>query len=288
MSDRRSTGVVPYTFSIVGVQKAGTSTLMAMIHRHQQVARSPRKELHYFDNESRDWSDPDTSDYVCPRTRKRQRIAGDSTPLYIFWPQALQRMYDHRPEMRLIAIFRDPIERVFSQWSMNRGRRPQLTPDWPTYIQTQRHATLPDSLPSDIHVSRYPALSGVVRGFYGQQLERGLSIFPREQWLLLSFREMLADHESTLGRVTEHLGLRDYAKPPELLHRMGVWQGVQGTPVTGEDLEGLAELYAEDLQLFERLSGIDVSTWPTRRILTGEQDPAELAERLSKKVGLLP
>jgi hypothetical protein len=69
---------------------------------------------------------------------------------------------------------------------------------------------------------------------------------------------------------------------------MGVWQGVQGTPVTGEDLKGLAELYAEDLQLFERLSGIDVSTWPTRRILAGEQDPAELAERLSKKVGLLP
>ena len=204
MSDRRTTGVVPYTFSIVGVQKAGTSTLMAMIHRHQQVARSPRKELHYFDNEARDWSDPDTSDYVCPRTRKRQRIAGDSTPLYIFWPHALQRMHDHRPETRLIAIFRDPIERVFSQWSMNRGRRPQLTPDWPTYIQTQRHKTLPDSLPTDIHVSRYPALSGVVRGFYGQQLERGLGIFPREQWLLLSFREMLADHKATLNRVTEH------------------------------------------------------------------------------------
>lgn len=287
MPDRRDLGTVPYTFSIVGVQKAGTSTLMAMIHRHPQVARSPRKELHYFDDESRDWTAPDNSDYVVPRRRPKHRIAGDSTPLYIFWPHALERMHAHNPDMRLVAVFRDPIERVFSQWSMNRGRRPRLTPDWPDYIRTERHATLPGSLPTGISVDRYPALSGVIRGYYGQQLERGLGIFPREQWLLLSFREMLADHGTAMDRMTDHLGVERFAETPELLHKMGVWPKVEGTAPTGADIAGLAELYAADLELFARLSGIDVSTWPTRRILDGDLDPAELAEKLGTKIGLL-
>ncbi len=281
---RRDHGTVPYTFSIVGVQKAGTSTLMAMIHRHRQVARSPRKELHYFDDEARDWSDPDHSDYVCPKGRKAHVAAGDSTPLYIFWPQALRRMHDHNPDMRLIASYRDPLERVFSQWSMNRGRRPGRTADWPDYIREVRPASLPEELPSGDLLERYPAASGVVRGFYGEQLERGLDIFPREQWLLLDFRTMLADHVATMSRVTDHLGIKPFKEDPKLLHKMGVPPLVEGTAPTGADLQGLAELYAEDLTQFERLSGLDVSAWPTRRILDGDLEPAELADKLGRKV----
>ncbi len=281
---RRDLGTVPYSFSIVGVQKAGTSTLMAMIHRHREVARSPRKELHYFDDESRDWSDPDHSDYVCPKGRAAHLVAGDSTPLYIFWPHALQRMHDHNPDMRLIAIYRDPLERVFSQWSMNRGRRPRRTADWPDYIHEVRPDSLPDELPTGELLERYPLASGVVRGYYGQQLERGLGVFPREQWLLLDFRTMLADHVSTMHQVTDHLGLSRFNKDPQLLHKMGVPPRVEGTAPTGADLQGLAELYAEDLSLFERLSGLDVSAWPTTRILAGDLDPAELADKLGRKV----
>ena len=287
MPPSRDLGHVPYTFSIVGVQKAGTSTLMAMIHRHPQVARSPRKELHYFDDESRDWGRSDGSDYVCPKGRRRHRIAGDSTPLYIFWPQALERMRAFRPDMRLIAVFRDPIERVFSQWSMNRGRRPRMTPDWPEYLHTHRHQSLPRELPDGVGGRRYAALSGVVRGYYGQQLERGFDVFPRDQWLLLSFREMLADHGAALDRVTDHLGIRPYEKAPELLHKMGVWPNVQGTAPRAEDVEALAEVYASDLALFSRLSGIDVSTWPTQRVVDGGLDPAEFAGRLAAKFGQL-
>jgi len=279
-------GTVPYTFSIVGVQKAGTTTMTAMINRHPEVARAPRKELHYFDDETRSWDQPDTSDYVCARQRPRQRIAGDSTPLYMFWPHALERMHAHNPAMRLITCFRDPLERVFSQWSMLRGRYPRATADWPRYITELRPTSLPDTLPDGVPWTKVAARSGIARGFYGDQLERGFAVFPRDQWLLLDFRSMLADHASALGRITTHLGISDFRRVPELLHRMGQPPRVEGTAPTAGDMAGLAELYADDLDKFVHLSGLQVADWPTRRILDGRLDAGEFADRLARKIGL--
>ena len=59
---------------------------------------------------------------------------------------------------------------------------------------------------------------------------------------------------------------------------------VPGTAPTADDLARVAELYAKDLALFEELSGIDTSAWPTRRILDGDLDPGELAARFARKV----
>ena len=41
--------VVLPSFAIVGTQKGGTTSLMRFLTRHPQVARSERKEVHFFD-----------------------------------------------------------------------------------------------------------------------------------------------------------------------------------------------------------------------------------------------
>ena len=46
---------LPFTFSIVGVQKAGTSTLQWMLNQHPEVARPPRKEMGWFDVDETTW-----------------------------------------------------------------------------------------------------------------------------------------------------------------------------------------------------------------------------------------
>jgi len=54
-----------------------------------------------------------------------------------------------------------------------------------------------------------------------------------------------------------------------------------------EDITRLAERFATDLPLFEKLSGIDTSRWATSRIIAGTLDPGELADKLGRKAGLL-
>lgn len=276
-------GVLPYTFSIVGVQKAGTSTLSALLARHPQVTAPRTKELHYFDDESLDWSKRDHAEYVARRRAPEEIAAGDNTPKYIFHPHALERMQRYQPSMRLIALFRDPIERLFSHWAMLRERHAYIA-DWPAFITELRPRRIPTRFPKGAAPKRYIARSGAARGLYGQQLERGFALFPRDQWLLLEFRTMLADHRAALDLATDHLGLQRFSDHPPLVHRMSGPERVHGTPPTAQEIHDLADYYRDDLDVFARLSSIDVTGWPTARILAGTLDPAELAGRLASKV----
>lgn len=276
---------LPYGFSIAGVQKSGTSTLSQTLDQHRQICRAPRKELQFFTREDIDWSDPPYDDYRCPRRKPHQVLAGDATPAYLWWPHALERMRAYNPQMRLIAIFRDPLERAFSHWSMLRARYPKA-PDWPEMIHEFRPPSLPTEVPPGVRPMRFRHRSAVARGYYGEQLERGFALFPRDQWLLVDFRTMLEEFPATLDRVTDFLGLHRFRAYPPLRQTLTGPSRLEGTAPTGTDLAELAGLYAADLERFARLSGIDVSTWSTRRILDGTLDPEELAQRLASKVGL--
>jgi hypothetical protein len=274
-----------FGFAIVGVQKAGTSTLSQTLNWHPHVCRAPRKEMRFFVREDVDWADPPYDEYRAARRKPQQRIAGDASPLYLWWPHALERMHAYNPDMRLVAIFRDPIERAFSHWLMMRGRNPRRRPDWPVLLADHLPAGLPAELPEGVtpQALRNEA-SAISRGFYAAQLERGFTTYPREQWLLLEFRSMLADLPGTVHRVTDHIGIRRFHEVPPLRQAMAAPETVPGTPPTAADLATLAEVYAADLARFGELSGLDVSGWPTRRILDGDLDPGELAARFGTKV----
>lgn len=273
-----------YGFSIAGVQKAGTSTLSQTLNWHPHVLKAPRKEVRFFLREGLDWSDPPYRRYRVKRTKPQQRIVGDATPAYLYWPHALERMRDYDPDMRLVAIFRDPIERAFSHWTMMRGRNPDRS-DWPDVLTQHRATRLPLELPPKSERRLFTHEPSVIpRGYYAAQLERGLGEFPREQWLLLEFRSMLADFEPTVHRVTDFLGIRRFRKVPPLRQALAGPPAVVGTAPTADDLVGLADLYADDLARFAELSGLPIEAWSTRRILEGTLDPAELAARLATRV----
>ena len=167
---------LPISFAIVGVQKAGTTSLYYMLDKHPQIASGPQKELRFF-IEPQDWSHPDYSTYRRPVKRPRPIIAGDATPAYLFFPRAIERMHRYDPAMRLLASFRDPLERAFSAWSMERARRPRY-PDLPEAIERWGGDELPSSYPADESPSRILRRSPFVRGLYGAQLERALALLP--------------------------------------------------------------------------------------------------------------
>lgn len=275
---------LPFSFSIVGAQKAGTTSLAFAMFKHPLICRPPKKEMHFFDNESYDWEQPDYSDYRCPRRRRKQRVAGDATPAYLFWPNALKRMHDYNPDMLLIASFRDPIERAFSHWSQYRAKIPKF-PDFVRLLNTARPTSLE---PLDLDAQHpYRRRSVIARGYYGEQLRRGLEVFDREQWLMLDFDRTHAEHEATLDRVTDFLRVPRFDPHPPSVHRLRSPSALTGRPPSAAHIAGLASLYERDLAEFAELSGLDVSAWSTSRILAGTLEPGELADRLARKAGLV-
>ncbi len=286
---------LPVSVVVAGVQKGATSTLHGLLVRHRAIARHGLKERHFFDDDKRDWSSPDYSEYGTvpggPATR-----AIDSTPSYFFWPGAMERIaaYDRHlaaeggPSVRLLLSFRDPIERAFSQWTMVTDKAAGVR-EYPSFGELIRMRTPGlDEVPAGWSKRDARQFSVVARGLYGSQLRRTLDLLPRERVLLLRFEDVVGDPVSTLATITDFLELPRFAREVDQRARNAPQRRIDAPIPTGADLRLLADTYADDLMTFTRLSGLDTSGWSTQRILDGDLDPEELAERLARKAGMLP
>ncbi|ESZ37776.1 sulfotransferase family protein [Mesorhizobium sp. L2C066B000] len=112
-------------FIVGGVQKSGTTSLFGYLSQHPQLATPSVKEMHFFDDETQNWTEPDYRKLGSFFSDDAGRGIGfDVTPIYLFWPPSLERIKRYNPAIKLVFIFRDPIERAWSQcvWRPVTGR----------------------------------------------------------------------------------------------------------------------------------------------------------------------
>ena len=209
-----SRATLPITFALVGVQKAATSTIAFYLLRHRHVLAVSARSGTSSTRTSSTGTNPDYSGYTSPRRTPRQKIAGDYTPAYLFWPGALQRMHRYNPDMKLIASFRDPIERAFSQWQMDYARHEGF-PQFAQAIAQDTFETVPDRVPEGWQPGDLRKRALATRGLYGAQLERAFEVYPdRSRWLLLDFIDVVTDRDTLLDRLTDFLDIGKFATRP--------------------------------------------------------------------------
>jgi hypothetical protein len=235
------------TFLIAGVQKGGTTALFDYLAEGPGVALSRVKEVHFFDDESLDWTRPDYAAYHAQFEAPDGRPCGEATPIYLYWPTSLQRIFAYNPAMRLVVVLRDPVQRAWSHWRMEYARGAETRPfSWCIREGRQR---LFDAQPWGHHRE----FSYVERGFYGEQLERLFGVFPREQVLILRSEDLRHDPGPSLSAVRRFIGASDAPSPaPREVH---VGQDV-GARLAEEDAAFLRDLYARDLARLQALTGV--------------------------------
>ncbi|MCB9962680.1 MAG: sulfotransferase domain-containing protein [Hyphomonas sp.] len=241
---------------VAGVQKAGTTTLHSLLSEHPQMDAAPRKELHAFDNEKADWTDPSTEWVHAgfpPLTDGHIRF--EATPIYSFWPNAMERLHAYNPFARIILTFRDPIERAWSHWRMETARQAETLP-FGEAIRTGR-----DRLdPADPSAPVWRMASYVERGFYCRQLERVLGLFPANQVMLCTTGELACDQAALLSRLAAFAGIAPF---PATRHTLAHKGDDSFGDLPPEDEACLRDIYREDVIAFGALSGLDVSGWRT-------------------------
>jgi Sulfotransferase domain len=249
---------------IAGVQKSGTTALFRYFLGHPDLTGASVKETHFFDDETTvDWSAPDYDRYhkFFP-PEKENTLWFEATPIYIYWPRSLERIRDYNPDIRLIFLFRDPIERAWSHWCMQYARGIE-TLDFQSAIRYGR-----SRLRSHVATPReWRVFSYVERGFYADQVARVRSLFSREQVLFLPSQCLLRDPDCTLRRITTFLGISPFRSVQA--EKVNVRAKVPYPSICRpDDIAYLREIYAAGLSRFETLTDIDVSGWLTR---SGEQ-----------------
>jgi hypothetical protein len=241
-------------FLIAGAQKAGTTALHSFLKAHPQLFLATPKELHFFDNESLDWSCPnyDILHAHFP-AELDDKVIGEATPIYTWWPPSLDRIKVYNPKIKCIVMLRNPVERAYSNWAMVVSRGAE-TLSFSTAIRDgRRRAAGPSGLPHRL-------FSYVERGLYAAQIERLLARFPRERLLFLRTEDLAERQAATLDQVCAFLGVSPFSTPPPAAYVMPVSKG-DLPPISEADRSYLTALYREDIAATQALSGLDLSHW---------------------------
>lgn len=235
-------------FLIAGVQKGGTTALFDYLAEEPGIALSRVKEVHFFDDETRDWARPDYAAYHACFEGPGGRPCGEATPIYLYWPGSLERIRAYNPAMRLIVLLRDPVQRAWSHWRMEYARGAETRPfAWCVREGRQR---LFEAEPWGHHRE----FSYVERGFYGDQVERLFDQFPREQTLILRSEDLRRDPATVVGQVRRFLGLPPGAAPAPRDVHLGREMDY-GSALTEDDVAFLRRLYARDQARLRALTG---------------------------------
>ncbi|WP_419825247.1 sulfotransferase domain-containing protein [Sphingomonas sp.] len=239
-------------FLIAGVQKAGTSALHAYLGEVRDLQLPAVKEAHFFDDEEGvDWSAPDPA-RLHALFADDGRLRGEATPITLYWPNALERAHDYNPAIRLVLLFRDPVERAFSHWRMEWSRRTE-TLDFATAIREGR-ARMAGAAP---YPGFHRVFSYVERGFYGRQLARARALFPREQILCLPHWLLDRQPDEAVRRVCAFLGVAPPAAPLAPRRVRVAPDVAYPSSLTPADVAHLHDAFAAETRRFHDLAGAE-------------------------------
>ncbi|MGY1771307.1 sulfotransferase family protein [Blastococcus sp. SYSU D00813] len=213
-------------FVIAGAPKAGTTALHAALATHPGLYLSPVKEPKYYLTDGRP---PPRSGQRGPGDahsaqewiwRRSEYLAlfagapagtpaGESTPFYLYDRAAQARLAADVPGVKVVAIVRDPVDRAYSNWVHLRADGLEPEADFLTAVRREEQRVADGWAP----FWHYRGLSR-----YGEQLSSLYGHLPREQVLLLRYRELVDTPRATLDRVSVFLGAEPglaHAVPPE-------------------------------------------------------------------------
>jgi len=241
-------------FFIAGVQKSGTTALDAMLRRHPAIEMAAQKEPHFFDNDTLDWGKPDYGVLhgFYDRTGA-DRLRGEATPIYTYWPQSLERLKAYNPAAKLIVGLRHPAFRAFSHWRMETSRSAEEL-SFSDAIREGRQRVR--EAPGGVH----RVYSYVERGFYSAQVHRLLSLFPREQIWFFRTDEFWRAPKETLDAVLVFLG----AEAAPLISGAEYIVPVQSRPdleFAGADRRYLLDLFCRDIERTAEATGLELTDW---------------------------
>jgi Sulfotransferase domain len=199
-------------FIIIGAQKCGTTSLYNYLIQHPLVAPAAQKEVHFFNlNFERgiDWYQSQFPNIPS----ETNIITGEASPYYIFHPLVPQRIHDLYPQVKLIALLRNPIHRTISHYyhelrlGYETASLEVALKEEPNRLKGEVEKIVSEGNYYSFNHQHYTYLS---RSIYAEQLKTWLDMFPREQLLILPSEEFFRSPAKTLNQVCDFLKIPPY------------------------------------------------------------------------------
>ena len=185
-------------FLVIGAMKSGTTSLFHYLQAHPQIFMSPLKEVDFFAEEGNWDRGLDWYRRQFGGAGPSSIAIGEASTSYTKYPEyqgVAERIASCLPDVRLIYIVRDPIERIRSHYQHRALIGAERTPFESAVLQDPRY----------VDCSRYAL-----------QIEQYMRFFPREGLFVATSEELRSLRGQTMSRIYRFLGVDDEHVPDTL------------------------------------------------------------------------
>jgi hypothetical protein len=239
-------------FIVPGAQKSGTTALHYFLKKHPHIALPDRQELHFFDDEEI-FSRPAVDYELLHRHFRpigRSAAVGEVTPSYLYWKPAMERIRNYNSEIKLIILLRNPIDRAFAHWNMQRFKdREPLN-----FLDALKEEPRRLAQPLAVESRRF---AYVDRGFYSAQLECVFKFFRRDQVHIIKFENFRDRKQETLDSIFDFLGVKRLRSVRDQDRNVVPY----GRAMTPEERKYLLEVFSAEIGKLEQLLGWELADW---------------------------
>ncbi|MCU0264571.1 MAG: sulfotransferase [Actinomycetia bacterium] len=236
---RRTAGLrMTPAFLLAGAQRCGTTSMFRALVSHPAVLPAVHhKGVNYFDvnyDRGMSWY---LGHFPLRRVAAlRTRLAGeepvtfDASGYYVYHPHAAARLGHDLPEVKVVVMLRDPVERAFSAYKHEFARGFE-TESFERALELEDERVQPELDRMLADPSYYSTIhrhnSYRRRGQYAEQLERLAAAVGRDRLLVVDSHDFFTTPEEEYRRITDFLALG-----PHLPERFDRWNARPGSDLS--------------------------------------------------------
>jgi len=231
------------SFLIAGASKSGTTSLYSYIRQHPEIYMPYLKEIKYFSRIKNVGKYHKGIEWYKKYFKKAEELSdnvkcGEASVIYFDEPGTAELIKGTLPDVKLIFVLREPIQRAYSNYWQDResGRKVKenfydmiKSIEWDNIHRFRNNPYLPEN-----RVWAYIWVSS-----YQKHLRRYFNLFERENILILLFQEIVNIDESIFKKIFNFLEVDDEFIPEniEKKNRSGTYKSKILQRILNSDLK---------------------------------------------------
>jgi ubiquinone/menaquinone biosynthesis C-methylase UbiE len=211
------------TYLIIGAAKCGTSSLHEYLMQHPDVGKVLTKQLHFFDqfyDRGIEWYKVCLpfiwQKFFTEKLLKKNYATGEATAHYINHPSAPKRVAEILPNVKIIVMLRNPIDRTYSHYQMELNNNNENL-SFEDAISAEPNRIKDELIEFEKNESfsgkNFPHRAYVSGSKYAEQLKKWFKYFPKEQFHFVKAEDFNNNPSQVYNDVLKFLNLRSHELP---------------------------------------------------------------------------
>ena len=188
-------------FFVITPPRSGSTWLSENISSHSDIFIPHMKEVKYFSNYKELC---DLKWYLTCFSEGRDRIKGEVSPSYSILPdKTIQSIKKISPNLRIIFVFRDPIQRIWSHVKHQFRLRESI---FTSFDQQEVFSNVPEAKIIESLTNNWTT----AYSDYLSIVKRWMEVFPGENIYISFFDRIVENPKTLLEGIFKHLGVSEY------------------------------------------------------------------------------